>query len=87
MHYAYNSFTSKFCETTSMNTIISKSEKKNIKNCRQFLVAKKNINKNEIFSFRNLTCKRIGKNGISPMKINNIINKKSKKAYKKDEKI
>ena len=67
--------------------IISKSEKKNIKNCRQFLVAKKNINKNEIFSFRNLTCKRIGKNGISPMKINNIINKKSKKAYKKDEKI
>ena len=67
--------------------IISKSEKKNIKNCRQFLVAKKNINKNEIFSFRNLTCKRIGKNGISPMNINNIINKKSKKAYKKDEKI
>ena len=67
--------------------IISKSEKKNIKNCRQFLVAKKNINKNEIFSFRNLTCKMIGKNGISPMNINNIINKKSKKAYKTDEKI
>ena len=66
---------------------ISKSEKKNIKNCRQFLVAKKNINKIEIFSFRNLSCKRIGKNGISPMNINKIINKKSKKAYKKDEKI
>ena len=66
---------------------ISKSERKNIKNCRQFLVAKKNINKNEILSFKNLTCKRIGKNGISPMNINKIINKKSKKAYKKDEKI
>ena len=65
---------------------ISKSEKKNIKNCRQFLVAKKNINKNEILSFKNLTCKRIGKM-ISPMNINKIINKKSKKAYKKDEKI
>jgi len=66
---------------------ISKSEKKNINNCRQFLVAKKNINKNELLSFTNLTCKRIGKNGISPMNINKIINKKSKKAYKKDEKI
>ncbi len=67
--------------------IITKSEKKNIKNCRQYLVAKKYINKNEIFSFKNLTCKRTGRNGISPMDINKIIYKKSKKAYRKDEKI
>ena len=64
---------------------ISKSEKKNIKIADNFSCKK--INKNEILSFKNLTCKRIGKNGISPMSINKIINKKSKKAYKKDEKI
>lgn len=66
---------------------VSKSEKKNIKKCRQFLVAKKDIDKNEIFNLKNLTCKRIGLRGISPMDLGKIIYKKAKKSYKKDEKI
>ena len=64
-----------------------KFEKKNIKKCRQFLVAKKDIDKNEIFNLKNLTCKRIGLRGISPMDLGKIIYKKAKKSYKKDEKI
>ena len=43
--------------------------------------------KNEIFNLKNLTCKRIGLRGISPMDLGKIIYKKAKKAYKKDEKI
>lgn len=67
--------------------IVSPSEKKNIVKCRQYLVARKEIKKGETLNFKNITCKRIGYKGISPMEIKTIINKKAKKNYKKDEKI
>lgn len=57
------------------------SEKKNIKLVNKFLVAKKNIKKNEKFSFHNLTAKRTG-GGITSMKVEELINKRSKKNFK-----
>lgn len=57
------------------------SEKKNIKLVNKFLVAKKNIKKNEKFSFHNLTAKRTG-GGIASMKVEELINKRSKKNFK-----
>ncbi|MDA7715723.1 N-acetylneuraminate synthase family protein, partial [Pelagibacteraceae bacterium] len=48
---------------------ISKSEKKNILKCRQFLLAKKEIKKGEFFGNHNITLKRTGSGGISPMTI------------------
>ena len=65
---------------------ISPSEKENIKYARKVIVAKKFISKGETFSYDNLTTKRAG-HGISPMKWNNLISKKSKYNFKKDEKI
>lgn len=59
-------------------------ENENKLKSRKSLVAKKNIKKNDIFSFKNLTAKRPG-TGISPMEIKNIIGKKSKSEYKKDQ--
>ena len=67
--------------------MISHSEKKNIIKCRQYLVAKKKIIKGAILNLKNITCKRTGYKGISPMDIKKIINKRAKKNYKKDEKI
>lgn len=67
--------------------IISRSEKKNIPRCRQYLVAKKEIKKNEILSLNNITSKRIGTYGLSPMLIKNLLNKKARKNYFKDEKL
>jgi N,N'-diacetyllegionaminate synthase len=66
---------------------ISKSEKKNILKCRQFLVAKIQIKKGENFGKHNVTLKRTGSGGISPMKIPELFRKKAKKNYKKNEKI
>ena len=60
---------------------ITNSEKENIKLARRSLVAKNNINKGDIFSNKNITCKRPAL-GISPMKIDNYIGKKAKKNYK-----
>ena len=65
--------------------IVSRSEKKNIFKCRQFLVAKKEINKNEVLNHNNVYLKRTGTGGISPMKIPNIFGKRARKKYKKDE--
>lgn len=59
-------------------------EKKNINIVRKFLVAKKNIFKNQKFTISNLTCKRSAK-GISPMNLKKILGKKSKKKYLKDQ--
>ena len=59
---------------------VSSSEKKNINIVRKSIVAKTNIAKGEIFSYENLTTKRPG-NGLSPMKIDNIIGNKSKKNF------
>ena len=64
--------------------IPSKSEFKNIKIARKSIVAKQNIKKGEIFSFKNLTVKRPG-SGISPMLWDSIIGLKSKRNYFKDE--
>ena len=66
---------------------ISKSEKKNILKCRQFLLAKKEIKKGEFFGNHNITLKRTGSGGISPMTIPELFRKKAKKNYKKNEKI
>ena len=60
------------------------SEKKNIPIVRKSIVAKKNILKGEIFSEDNLTTKRPA-TGISPMKWDKIIGKRSKKDYHKDQ--
>ena len=64
----------------------SKSERKNIIIIRKSIVAKVNITKGERFSYKNLTTKRPG-NGLSPMKIENIIGKKAKKNFFKDQQI
>ena len=63
---------------------ISKEESQNRLVVRKSIVAKKNIKKNEILSYENITFKRPGK-GISPMKIYNFLGKRSKKNFKKDE--
>lgn len=68
----------------SKNKIITKSEQKTKLLVRKSLVASKNINKGEIFSYKNITTKRPGK-GISPFGIEKILGKKSFKNYKKDQ--
>lgn len=63
---------------------ITKSEKKNQRFIRKSIVAKRDINKDETFSEKNITCKRPG-NGISPTLWKNIIGKKAKKSFRKDQ--
>ena len=65
---------------------ITRSERKNILFARKSIVAKRKILKGEKFSKNNLTVKRPG-NGISPMMWMKIINKKSKKKFKRDDQI
>ena len=60
------------------------SEIKNMNIARKSIVALRNIKKGERFSPKNIGCKRPG-NGITPMKYWNLINKKSKKNFLKDE--
>lgn len=62
----------------------SESEIKNIAVARKSLVAKKDIKKGDIFTVENLTAKRPG-TGISPMKWDSYIGKKSDRNYSKDE--
>ncbi len=64
--------------------VVTKSEKKNILIARKSIFASKKIKKGEIFSSSNLICLRPG-TGISPMKIDNIYKKKSKKNYLKGQ--
>ena len=63
---------------------MSPSEKKNLDIARKSLVASKEINKGDLFTNENLTCKRPGY-GISPMEINKIIGTESKRNYLQDE--
>jgi len=63
---------------------VSASEKKNIIIARNSLVAATNIKKGEKFSKKNLTVKRPG-NGISPMKLFQVIGKIAKKNFTEDE--
>ena len=60
------------------------SEMEMIRLVRKSIVAKKIINKGDLFSEKNLIVKRPG-TGISPMKWDNLIGKKSTKKYKKDD--
>ena len=62
----------------------SESEKKNICVSRKIIVASASIEKGQFFTKYNLTVKRPGE-GISPMKWNDFIGRKSGKAYKADE--
>lgn len=64
--------------------VVTESEKKNIKVVRKSMVAKIEINPGEKFSTKNLTVKRPG-NGIPANEYFNLIGKKSKKFFKKDE--
>ena len=68
----------------SKNKKITKSEKKTKLLVRKSLVAKKDIEINEIFSEENIISKRPG-TGVSPFKIHNYLGKKSNKIFKKDQ--
>ena len=65
----------------------SKSEIKNIHIARKYIVAKRYIKKGETFSEENLTVKRTGKEGISPMRWKEIVGMKAPRDFKKDEMI
>lgn len=65
---------------------ISKSEKKLSNIVRKILVAKKNIKKNNLFTEENLTTKR-GSDGLSAKFYFDLLNKKSNKNYKINDKI
>ena len=64
----------------------SQSEIKNIPIVRKSIVAKKNIQKGEKFSKKNITVKRPG-NGISPMQWDEVLGMISEKDYLLDDKI
>jgi N,N'-diacetyllegionaminate synthase len=63
----------------------SKSESKNIDIARKYIVASKDISKGEVFSEDNLTVKRVGKRGISPMRWNEILGTNAQKNYSEDD--
>jgi len=62
----------------------SPSEEKNKAIARKSIVAMRNIKKNDIFDESNITVKRPG-NGISPMKWNNVIGRKTNRSFNEDE--
>lgn len=64
--------------------IPSKTEKKNIKFARKYIVASRKINKGDIFTNQNITTKRSG-GGINPMKWNNIIGKRANQDFEIDQ--
>tara|TARA_B100000989_G_C19511844_1_gene459491 strand:+ start:693 stop:1703 length:1011 start_codon:yes stop_codon:yes gene_type:complete len=64
----------------SFKKSVTRSEKKNLKVVRKFIVASKPINKGDKFSNENLTTKRSGR-GIPASRWDNIVGKKSKKKY------
>lgn len=64
----------------------SRSEKKNILIARKSIVATKSIKKGETFTEKNIGVKRPG-TGVSPMKWDFLINKKSNKSYGPDDQI
>ncbi len=74
-------------EILRSNHIKDNYEVKNKKFVRKILVARKKIKKGDLFTIKNVTCKRSGLNGIEPMLFDKIENKVSKKNYLKNEKI
>jgi N,N'-diacetyllegionaminate synthase len=70
-----------------LGSFLKKTQKEELnvkKIARKSLVAKIKINKGELFSNKNIDIKRPG-TGMSPRKLYNLINKKSKNNYKKDQ--
>ena len=65
---------------------VTDSERKNIFVARKSIVAKRKIEKNEIFSENNITFKRPG-NGISPIHWYEVLGKKAEKDFEVDEMI
>lgn len=63
---------------------LQKCEIQNSKVAKKSIVAKVLINKNEKFTYKNLTVKRPG-TGLNPFMIKQLINKKSKKKYYPDQ--
>ena len=63
---------------------VSKSELKNIKIARKSIVAKRDIQKGELFSDENITTKRPG-TGMSPMQWDNIIGKIAQENFYEDD--
>jgi len=63
--------------------IVTESEKKNINNQRKSIVALTDIKCGDIYSEKNITCKRPG-NGISPMRWNDLIGKMAQKNFEAD---
>ena len=61
----------------------SKSELKNIKHARRYIVALKNINKGEKFSKENITSKRTSA-GISIENWNDVVGKEAEQDFPKD---
>lgn len=62
---------------------VSESERPNIEVARKSLVAARDIKEGEIFTLENITVKRPG-NGISPMKIDDVIGKIAKRDFPYD---
>tara|TARA_Y100000741_G_scaffold138675_1_gene104538 strand:+ start:559 stop:1602 length:1044 start_codon:yes stop_codon:yes gene_type:complete len=69
----------------SFDKKLSYCEKGNIKKLRKYLVANKNINKNQKFDDNNIVFKRTGGKGISASNYFKIIKKRAKKSYLKNE--
>lgn len=66
--------------------IVTEDEQQNKKLVRKFLVATKPIKQGETFTFENIGVKRVGE-GITPMRINEIVGRKAQIDYEKDERI
>ncbi len=64
--------------------ILSPAEKKNKLLVRKSIVANQHIKKGQLFTIKNITTKRPG-TGISPMKWNEVLGKKAKKNFYKDQ--
>ena len=65
----------------------SLSEQKNIDIARKYIIAKTRINKGEMFTENNLSTKRTGRGGLSPMLWDTLIGRKASRDFKEDEEI
>jgi len=63
----------------------SRSESKNMNMMRKSIVASRAIHKDEVFSEDNMTAKRPGRRGISPMEWHRVIGRRAKKDFRKDD--
>ncbi len=68
----------------SKDKIVQNCEKKNVSKLKKFLVASKNIKKNDKLSDKNITFKRTGGKGMSASKYFEIVGKKAKRNFKRN---